>query len=77
MAEFALAARDLGVRYIGVCCGGAPHHVRVMAEALGKTVPASRYSPDMSRHAVLGSENVVRDYRTEFLKEHHEALFAD
>lgn len=77
MAEFALAARDLGVRYIGVCCGGAPHHVRAMAEALGKTVPASRYSPDIAKHAVLGSEDVVRDYRTRFLRDHHEALFTE
>lgn len=49
MAEFAVAARDLGVRYIGVCCGGAPHHVRAMAEALGRRVPASEYSPKPSR----------------------------
>ena len=54
MAEFAVAARDLGVGFIGVCCGGAPHHVRAMAEALGRTVPASRYSPDLSLHPVLG-----------------------
>jgi betaine-homocysteine S-methyltransferase len=57
MAEFATAARDMGVHYVGVCCGGAPHHVRSMAEALGRTVPASRYSPDLSLHPVLG-ENV-------------------
>ena len=54
MADFATAARDLGVRFIGICCGGAPHHVRAMAEALGRTVPASRYSPDLSLHPVLG-----------------------
>jgi betaine-homocysteine S-methyltransferase len=54
MADFAIAARDLGVRFIGICCGGAPHHVRAMAEALGRTVPASRYSPDLSLHPVLG-----------------------
>ena len=54
MADFAVAARDIGVRFIGICCGGAPHHVRAMAEALGRTVPASRYSPDLSLHPVLG-----------------------
>jgi betaine-homocysteine S-methyltransferase len=54
MADFALAARDLGVDYIGICCGGAPHHVRAMAEALGREVPASRYSPDISMHPILG-----------------------
>jgi betaine-homocysteine S-methyltransferase len=55
MAEFAVRARELGVDYIGICCGGAPHHVRAMAEALGRRVPASRYSPDLSLHPVLGS----------------------
>ena len=54
MADFALAARELGVGYIGICCGGAPHHVRSMAEALGRDVPASRYSPDISLHPILG-----------------------
>jgi betaine-homocysteine S-methyltransferase len=54
MADFASSARDLGVNYIGVCCGGAPHHVRSMAETLGRTVPASRYSPDLSLHPILG-----------------------
>jgi betaine-homocysteine S-methyltransferase len=54
MADFAAAARDIGVGYIGVCCGGAPHQVRAMAERLGRTVPASRYSPDMAQHPILG-----------------------
>jgi betaine-homocysteine S-methyltransferase len=63
MADFAVAARDLGVGYIGVCCGGAPHHVRSMAEALGRTVPASRYSPAMELHPVLGENVKERDRR--------------
>jgi betaine-homocysteine S-methyltransferase len=54
MAAFAGAARDLGVNYIGVCCGGAPHQVRAMAEALGREVPASKYSPAMELHPILG-----------------------
>jgi betaine-homocysteine S-methyltransferase len=53
-ASFAAAARDVGVDYIGLCCGAAPHHIRAMAESLGRTVPASRYSPDLSLHPVLG-----------------------
>ena len=56
LAEFAISARDLGVNYIGICCGGAPHHVRSMAESLGRTVPASRYSPDLSLHPILGED---------------------
>ncbi|GAB6904094.1 homocysteine S-methyltransferase family protein [Kineosporia succinea] len=55
MAEWARRAADLGVQYVGICCGGAPHHVRAMAEALGRTTPASRYSPALDLHPVLGT----------------------
>ncbi len=54
MADFARRARDIGVDYIGICCGAGPHHVRAMAEALGRDTPASRYSPAMDLHPVLG-----------------------
>ena len=54
MADFARRARDIGVDYVGICCGGGPHHVRAMAEALGRQTPASRYSPAMELHPVLG-----------------------
>jgi betaine-homocysteine S-methyltransferase len=60
LGEFAKAASDLGVTYLGVCCGAAPHHIRSVAEALGRTPPASRYSADMSRHAFLGSEPTLK-----------------
>lgn len=36
MGAFALRARDLGVNYIGSCCGSVAIHVREMARALGK-----------------------------------------
>jgi len=49
----------MGVNYIGVCCGAGPHHIRAVAEALGRTPPASRYSPDMSKHAYLGDDPVI------------------
>ncbi len=61
MADFAVQARALGVNYVGICCGAGPHHVRSMAEALGRTVPASRYSPDMSLHPALGTQVQERD----------------
>jgi betaine-homocysteine S-methyltransferase len=61
MADYAQQAHKLGVNLIGVCCGGAPHHVRAMAEALGRSVPASEYSPDMALHPMLGSRVKQRD----------------
>jgi betaine-homocysteine S-methyltransferase len=54
MADFARRAHDMGIRYIGACCGAGPHHIRAMAEVLGRETPASRYSPDMSKHGALG-----------------------
>jgi betaine-homocysteine S-methyltransferase len=45
MADFALKAYKLGARFIGGCCGTAPYHIRSMAEALGRKVSASKYSP--------------------------------
>jgi betaine-homocysteine S-methyltransferase len=55
MADFARQAHDIGVNYIGICCGGGPHHVRAMAEALGRDTPASKYSPALELHPVLGT----------------------
>jgi len=60
LGEFAKAAYDLGIRYLGVCCGAGPHHIRAVAEALGRHPEASRYSPDMSKHSFLGTHRLVR-----------------
>lgn len=50
LARFASEAEEAGVRYIGGCCGVVAHHVRAMAEALGRRPPGSEKSPDLSRH---------------------------
>ena len=67
MADFARRARDIGVDYIGICCGGAPHHVRAMAEALGprdagqpllarrsSSIPCSGPREHAGRHESMG-----------------------
>ena len=66
IAEFARRAQDIGVSYLGVCCGAAPHHVRSMAEALGRTPPASRYTADMSKHYALGTDPTLRAENQEY-----------
>ena len=66
IAAFTRAARDLGVDYFGLCCGAAPHHLRSMAETLGRRPPASRYSPDMSLHAYMGTAPVIRQENRDF-----------
>jgi betaine-homocysteine S-methyltransferase len=42
MAEYARRARDIGVDYIGSCCGSVAAHVREMALVLGKRAPDAR-----------------------------------
>jgi len=66
LGEFACAADQLGVGYLGVCCGAAPHHIRAVAEALGRTPPSSRYSPDMSRHAFLGTDSSLKQRNLDY-----------
>ena len=59
IAEFATAAYGMGVNYIGVCCGAGPHHIRAVAEALGRPAEASKFSADMSKHAFFGTNEAI------------------
>ncbi|MGI9296341.1 MAG: homocysteine S-methyltransferase family protein [Gammaproteobacteria bacterium] len=60
MADFAAKCADADIRFVGVCCGGGPHHVRAMAERLGRTPEAGKYSPDMSKHYSLGTDAALK-----------------
>jgi betaine-homocysteine S-methyltransferase len=42
MADYARRAKDIGVNYIGSCCGSVASHVREMARALGKVKEEAR-----------------------------------
>lgn len=42
MGEYALKAREIGINYIGSCCGSVAEHVREMARVLGKLPADSR-----------------------------------
>ncbi len=52
LADYARRAKGIGINYIGGCCGVVAHHVRSMAEALGRQPPASMKSPDLTRHVL-------------------------
>ncbi len=56
----------LDIRYLGVCCGAGPHHIRALAEAVGKHPPASKYSADMSKHAFLGSHERIKKVQKDY-----------
>lgn len=42
MADYARRARDVGVTYIGACCGAVASHIREMGHALGKVAADAR-----------------------------------
>ena len=66
IGDFGRAALAMNVRYLGVCCGAGPHHIRALAEAVGKEPPASKYSPDMSKHAFLGSHERIKQVQKDY-----------
>lgn len=66
IADFGREAYAAGIRYLGVCCGAGPHHIRALAEALGRHPPASRYTVDMSRHAWFGTNERIKKIQTEY-----------
>ena len=66
IADFGREALALDIRYLGVCCGAGPHHIRSLAESVGKHPPASRYSADMSKHAFLGSHERIKQVQKDY-----------
>ncbi len=61
--EFAEAARELGVQYVGLCCGATPALVREVAQVFGRTPTLARFAPDTSRCFYFREEGgVMRDF---------------
>lgn len=69
MAAYAIESQKIGINYIGSCCGAAPHHIRAMAEALGRTVPASSYSPQLELHTIIGDSSHIKEKNSQILCE--------
>jgi betaine-homocysteine S-methyltransferase len=68
IAEFGREAFAANIRYLGVCCGAGPHHIRALAEAFGRRPPASRFSPDMSKHYALGTDPSLKRENQEYVR---------
>ena len=56
------------INFIGICCGGEPHHVREMAVALGKKPISYKYYPDMSKHYAHGTDPNLKRLNTDVAK---------
>ena len=62
--KFAEDAWNNNIRYLGVCCGAAPIHIRELAEAIGRKPPASRYSENMQKHFMYGTDESLPEHIT-------------
>jgi len=60
--RFAEEAHALGVNYLGVCCGASPVHIREVAEAVGRTTTASRFSENMANHFMYGTNERLPEH---------------
>ena len=67
IGNFAKEAFEIGINYLGVCCGANPMLIREIAEAVGLTVPASKYRENMANHYMFGTNKRIpkhiRDYQ--------------
>ena len=57
--QFAKEALSLGINYLGVCCGASPVHIREIANAMGRVVPATRYKENMANHFMYGTNERI------------------
>ena len=66
LAEWAKEAHDLGINYIGLCCGASPAMLRAVSEAVGLETINSKYSPDMHKHFLFGKDETLQEHITEY-----------
>lgn len=62
IGAFAADAAELGVNYLGVCCGASPMLIRQVAEAVGRTTEASRFSEKMENHFLYGENERLPEH---------------
>ncbi|KAH3782331.1 betaine--homocysteine S-methyltransferase 1-like isoform X11 [Dreissena polymorpha] len=70
IADFAAQCRDLGVEYVGLCCGNSANMTRIVAETYGRSPPASRYAPAMEKHFIFGEKAKFKDAYTKDMRAH-------
>ena len=66
--EFGKEAVELGINYLGVCCGATPMHIREIAESAGLKVPARKYREKMENHFMYGTNERTAEHMKAFGK---------
>ncbi|AEI35046.1 homocysteine S-methyltransferase family protein [Francisella salina] len=64
--DFAKEAYDFGANYLGVCCGASPMLIREVADAVGLTVPGSKYKEKMENHFMYGTNKRIAKHMQEY-----------
>jgi len=54
--DFTKELMEVGVQYMGLCCGNRPFYLRTMAETVGRTPLASNYGPRLDLHHTLAGK---------------------
>lgn len=67
--KFGLDCKELGIQVPGICCGNTVRYMRRLAESFGRHPPASKYSPDMSKHYIFGSDSKLRECNIKLLRQ--------
>src|SRR4051812_4838936 len=62
VGAFAHQAAEIGINYLGVCCGASPMLIRQVAEAVGRTTEASRFSEKMQNHFMYGDNERLPEH---------------
>ncbi|XP_022100690.1 betaine--homocysteine S-methyltransferase 1-like [Acanthaster planci] len=68
IVAFGQECLDLDIQYMGLCCGNGAHYTRTLSETIGRQPPASKYSPDMSKHFALGDNEKLHKYNQVHVK---------
>jgi betaine-homocysteine S-methyltransferase len=66
IGKFGKEAHNIGINYLGVCCGANPMLIRELAQSVGLKVPASRYKENMSRHFMYGNHKRVAQHMRDY-----------
>lgn len=53
--KFAEESKEIGIQYVGLCCGNCSQYFRELAEAFGRKPAASRFSTEISKSHLLGA----------------------
>ena len=68
IGKFAKEAYNLGINYLGVCCGANPMLIREVSESVGLKVPASKYHEDMSTHMLFGNHKRIPKHQKDYIE---------